>query len=87
MKDKYGYMKGFEIAGSDHHFHYAKAYVDGDKIIVYNDEVDSPVAVRYAWADDALEANLFNKEGIPASSFRTDDWKGKTADVKYRLGE
>ncbi len=87
VKDKYGYLKGFEIAGSDKHFHYAKAYVDGDKVVVYRDEINNPVAVRYAWSDDALEANLFNKEGFPASSFRTDDWKGKTADVKYRLGE
>jgi sialate O-acetylesterase len=87
VKDKYGYLKGFEVAGSDRHFHYAKAYIEGDKIIVYQDEVSSPIAVRYAWADDALEANLFNKNGFPASSFRTDDWKGITADAKYRLGE
>jgi sialate O-acetylesterase len=87
VKDKYGYLKGFEVAGSDHHFHYAKAYIDGDKIIVYQEEVSSPIAVRYAWADDALEANLFNKNGFPASSFRTDDWKGVTADARYRLGE
>ncbi len=87
IKDKYGYLRGFEIAGADHHFHYAKAYVDGDKVVVYQDEVNNPAAVRYAWADDALEANLFNKNGFPASSFRTDDWKGVTADAKYKLGE
>jgi sialate O-acetylesterase len=87
VKDKYGYLKGFEIAGNDRHFHYAKAYIEGDKIIVFQDEVSSPVAVRYGWADDALEANLFNKNGFPASAFRTDDWKGVTADLKYHLGE
>jgi sialate O-acetylesterase len=87
VKDKYGYLKGFEIAGSDQHFYYAKAYIDQDKIIVQRDEVSSPVAVRYAWADDALEANLFNKNGFPASSFRTDAWQGVTAGAKYRLGE
>jgi sialate O-acetylesterase len=86
-KDKYGYLKGFEIAGSDRHFHYAKAYIDGDKVVVYADDVNSPVTVRYAWADDALDANLYNKDGFPASSFRTDDWKTKTADAKYHLGE
>ena len=87
VKDKYGYLKGFEVAGSDHHFHYAKAYIDGDKIIVFQEEVSSPIAVRYGWSDDALEANLFNKNGFPASSFRSDDWKGVTADAKYRLGQ
>ncbi len=87
VKDKYGYIKGFEIAGADKKFHYAKAYVDGSDVVVFNDDIANPVAVRYAWADDAGEANLFNKEGFPASSFRTDDWKGMTDDIKYAIGQ
>lgn len=86
-KDPYGYIKGFEIAGSDHRFHYAKAYIDGSNIVVYRDDVSSPVAVRYAWADDALEANLFNKEGFPAAPFRSDQWKGITEEAKYAIGK
>lgn len=85
VKDKYGYVKGFEIAGADKKFHYAKAYVDGNNVVVYCDEVANPVAVHYAWADDAGEANLFNKEGFPAAPFRTDDWKGITEDNVYSV--
>jgi len=86
-KDKYGYIKGFEIAGKDQKFHYAKAYIDGDNIVVSSEDVAAPIAVRYAWADEALEANLFNKNGFPASSFRSDTWKGITDDVKYVVGQ
>jgi sialate O-acetylesterase len=87
VKDKYGYIKGFEIAGEDHQFHFAKAMTDGNKIIVWQDGVSSPQAVRYAWADDAGEANLFNKEGFPASAFRTDNWKGITEGNKFVPGQ
>ena len=84
-KDKYGYIKGFEVAGADQQFHYAKAYIKGDKVIVFADEVSAPVAVRYGWADNNLEDNLFNKEGFPAGPFRTDNWKGLTEGNKYRV--
>ena len=87
VKDKYGYIKGFEIAGNDQQFHYAKAMVEGDKIIVYNEAVAQPVAVRYAWADDAGEANLFNKDLLPAVPFRTDTWKGITEKARYTINE
>ncbi len=86
-KDKYGYIKGFEIAGADKKFHWAKAYISGDNVIVYSDEVANPVAVHYGWADDALDANLFNKDGFPANSFRTDSWKGITEEAKYVIGQ
>jgi sialate O-acetylesterase len=76
-------IAGFEIAGADQHFYAAKATVAGSTVIVSAGEVTTPVAVRYAWADDASNANLFNKEGFPASPFRTDNWKAKTAGVKY----
>jgi len=87
VKDKYGYLKGFEIAGADKKFHYAKAYIDGSDVVIYADEVAVPVAVRYGWADDAGDDNLFNKEGFPASPFRTDIWKGITDDIKYKIGQ
>jgi sialate O-acetylesterase len=73
--DKYGYLKGFAIAGSDRHFVWAKAYIKGDQVIVYNSDVKNPVAVRYAWADNPDDVNLYNREGLPASPFRTDTWE------------
>ena len=74
-KDRYGYLKGFSIAGSDKKFYWATAVIEGDKIIVSSREVANPVAVRYAWANNPIDANFYNKEGLPASPFRTDDWK------------
>jgi len=85
IKDKYGYIRGFEIAGPDQHFHYAKAYLDGNRVVVYSESVSNPVELRYAWSDDAGDANLFNNEGFPAVSFRTDQWKGVTEGVKYAI--
>jgi sialate O-acetylesterase len=82
-KDKYGYLRGFEVAGADKRFYFAKAFIDGDKVVVMCDAVPGPVAVRYGWADDAGENNLFNKEGFPAAPFRTDDWTGITEKVKF----
>ncbi len=69
-----GELKYFAIAGTDKYFVWAKAKIDGDKIIVWNDEIPNPIAVRYAWADNPEGANLYNKEGLPASPFRTDDF-------------
>ncbi len=85
VKDKYGYLRGFEIAGEDQQFRYAKAFVEGDKVVVYADGVSQPGAVRYGWADDAGEDNLYNKEGFPAAPFRTDQWKGITENNKYKI--
>ena len=74
-KDKYGYLKSFAVAGSDKQFVWAKAYLaPGNKVIVSSDKVKNPVAVRYAWADNPDDANLYNAEGFPASPFRTDNW-------------
>ncbi len=86
VKDKYGYLKGFEIAGADRKFFYAKAYIEGDKIMVHHESVKDPVAVRFGWADDASENNLFNREGFPAVPFRTDNWKGMTESIKFKVG-
>jgi sialate O-acetylesterase len=68
-----GELKHFAIAGADKKFIWAKAKIKGDQVVVWNDDVPSPVAVRYAWADNPEGANLYNKEGLPASSFRTDE--------------
>jgi len=59
----------------------ASAVIDGKTIVVSSDLVAEPVAVRYGW-ENAAEPNLFNKEGLPASSFRTDDWPGLTYNAK-----
>jgi sialate O-acetylesterase len=66
-------LKHFAIAGADKKFVWAKAKIEGNEIIVWNDKVTNPVAVRYAWADNPDSANLYNKEGLPASPFRTDE--------------
>lgn len=67
-------LKGFAIAGEDKQFVWADAKIEGDKVIVWSDKVKSPLAVRYAWADNPEGANLRNKEGLPSSPFRTDNW-------------
>jgi sialate O-acetylesterase len=64
-------LREFAIAGADKKFVWAKAIIDGDKIIVSADAIANPLYVRYAWADNP-DVNLYNKEGLPASPFRTD---------------
>lgn len=71
-------LKGFAIAGEDHKFVWAAATIEGSTIVVRSEKVAKPVAVRYAWDDNPV-CNLYNKEGLPASPFRTDDWPGITA--------
>lgn len=77
VKDKYGYVEGFTIAGDDKQFYWAKAYIDENKVVVSSCDVSNPVAVRYSWSNNP-DVNLYNKEGLPAVPFRTDDWKGIT---------
>ncbi|MBN2578639.1 MAG: 9-O-acetylesterase [Pirellulales bacterium] len=67
----------FTIAGADQKFVPATAEIDGPNVVVSSPEVPHPVAVRFAWRDDSVP-NLSNRDGLPASSFRTDDWKGVT---------
>jgi sialate O-acetylesterase len=86
VKDRYGYLKGFEIAGADKQFHYAKASIDGNTVVVYQDNLKNPVAVRFGWADEASDTNLYNAEGFPAVPFRTDTWKGITEEGKFSIG-
>lgn len=66
-------LAGFGIAGNDGKFVWARAIIDGNSIVVSADEIANPVAVRYNWADNP-PGNLYNKEGLPASPFRTDNW-------------
>ena len=70
-------LRGFAVAGADRTFHWADARVDGNTVIVSSAAILKPVAIRYAWGDSP-RCNLFNKEGLPASPFRTDDWPGIT---------
>jgi sialate O-acetylesterase len=72
-----GELKGFIISGDDKVWHEAKAEIKGDRVVVSSPEAPKPVAVRYAWAKYP-ECNLYNKEGLPATPFRTDDWPGVT---------
>lgn len=78
-KDKYGFLHGFSIAGPDKKFHWAMAYVDGNSVVVFSPEVKQPVAVRYAWADNPGQLDLYNADGLPAMPFRTDTWPLSTA--------
>ncbi len=59
----------FAVAGADKKFGWAHAKIEGDKVIVWSDEVKDPKFVRYAWADDPVDPNLYNREGLPASPF------------------
>src|ERR1051325_1710335 len=73
-----GELTGFAICGEDKKFVWAKAEIRGDKVIVSSPEVARPVAVRYGWADYPV-VNLWNKDGLMASPFRTDDFPMVTA--------
>lgn len=71
---KDGDLTGFTVAGKDNVFHPAKALIKGDTVIVSSELVPNPVAVRYGWVNFAKPTlNLFNKDGLPASPFRTDN--------------
>lgn len=69
---KNGLLKQFAIAGADKKFVWANAAINNNTVIVWSDKIKEPVAVRYAWADNPAGANLYNKEGLPASPFATD---------------
>jgi len=66
-------MDTFEIAGTDKHFYPAKAIINGSSVTVSSEQVKEPVAVRYAFKD-FIVGDLFGTDGLPVSSFRTDDW-------------
>ncbi|MDZ7370753.1 MAG: sialate O-acetylesterase, partial [candidate division KSB1 bacterium] len=74
-------LTGFAIAGTDKKFVWAEAEIEGETVLVWSPQVPDPAAVRYGWADNP-NCNLYNREGLPASPFRTDDWPGITQGVK-----
>lgn len=78
---KDGRLSEFMIAGDDKIFVPATAEIDGSSVVVYSDKVPDPVAVRFAWKNQA-QASLFNKAGLPASPFRTDDFPAVTINNK-----
>ena len=71
VRDRYGYARGFEVAGADGRFRWAQARQDGNEIFVFSEAIRSPVAVRYDWCNTP-DGNVYNKEGLPAVPFRTD---------------
>lgn len=75
LEAKRGALKGFAIAGENRQFRWAKAVIGGDTVVVWRDDLQQPVAVRYGWAANPV-CNLYNAAGLPASPFRTDDWPG-----------
>ncbi len=69
-----GRLRRFAIAGADRRWRWAEATIDGDTVVVSHPDVPEPVAVRYAFAINPEGANLYNRDGLPASPFRSDDW-------------
>jgi len=74
VEDKAGKLNRFAICGADKKWVWADAIIDGNTVVVSSTEVKVPVAVRYAYSNTPVGANLYNREGLPASPFRTDDW-------------
>ncbi len=73
-EDAAGTLERFAIAGADQQWHWADAIIEGDSVVVSSSAVAAPVAVRYAFSMNPEGCNLYNREGLPASPFRTDDW-------------
>jgi sialate O-acetylesterase len=84
VKGEYGYLMGFEVSADNENFEFAKAEIIDERTVrVWSDKVQHPVHVRYAWKNFPEEANLFNSVDLPASPFRTGDWKWITAGNLY----
>ena len=71
--NKYGYVNGFAMAGPDNKFHWAKAFIQNNSVILTCKEVPDPKSVRYAWSDNPGVTNLYNHAGLPVAPFRTDN--------------
>lgn len=80
-----GELKGFALAGEDKKYYYAKGkIIDANTVEIYCEKVLSPLYVRYAWANNPIDANLYNSAGLPACPFRTDEFEGVTYQ-KYKI--
>lgn len=77
----------FQIAGADQKWQWAKAKIEGESVVVWNDSVKKPVGVRYNWAAWSKDDNLVNKDGLPASCFRTDEFLPTTLGVVSPFAE
>lgn len=75
-------LEGFSICGADRKWVWARASIEGDTVLVSSPSVKNPVAVRYAWTANPT-CNLYNRAGLPASPFRTDDFPLSTTSAKY----
>ena len=74
-EEQTGRLQHFAIAGTDRKWHWATASIDGDSVVCSHPDVKQPIAVRYAFSMNPAGANLYNRDGLPASPFRTDDWE------------
>ena len=74
VENKDGKLRRFAVAGTDKVWQWAEAVIDGETVVVSSPKVKEPVAVRYAFSMNPEGANLYNREGLPASPFRTDNW-------------
>ncbi len=82
-KNKYGYVSGFAIAGSDNKFYWAKAYIKDNKVVVYSNQVKNPINVRYNWTNNPGVTDLYNAQDFPALPFKTDNLPYQTSGAKY----
>ncbi|WP_458232349.1 sialate O-acetylesterase [Roseateles sp. P5_E8] len=76
-------LRGFYLAGADQRWVPAEARFDGDRIVLRSAAVPSPVAARYAWVNNASEANVIGGDGLPLPPLRTDDWPLESAGRRY----
>tara|TARA_B110000914_G_scaffold2154_1_gene1846 strand:+ start:163 stop:495 length:333 start_codon:yes stop_codon:yes gene_type:complete len=75
MTARPGQPDAFAIAGKDRKWHWARAEIKGNTVVLSATQVPKPMAARYAWATNPSQRNLlYNREGLPASPFRTDTW-------------
>jgi len=77
-------LQGFAICGTDRHWVWAQARIEGDDVFVWSEQVTAPVAVRYGWANNPT-VNLYNQAGLPASPFRSDDFPTTTDACRFGL--
>lgn len=85
-KNKYGYIRGFAIAGADQHFHWAKAYVKNLRsVVVFAPSLKDPKMVRYLWSGEPGDIDLYGSGGLPVAPFRTDNLPLKTQGKTYQF--